>query len=165
MHNTIYYDEIHLSDPQPLIALPSSPGNVVAVREVVGRPIYQAYIGSSANPGVRDFAIAALIVGGRQVPSQVSLDINPTSRQILENLINFGILPLTFENPDDWDRIAQGDILVIQDVRQTIQAGTRLTVVNETENEEYKVVQRMSERQLQMVLQGSLINVVRNNAT
>ena len=49
--------------------MPSSPGNVVPVREVAGRPIYQAYIGSSANPGYRDFAIAAEIVEGRQVAS------------------------------------------------------------------------------------------------
>lgn len=387
------YNEIHLTDLEPLIALPSSPGNVVPVRDVVGRPIYQAYIGSSANPGFRDFAMAALIVDGRQVPSQVSLDINPTSRQILENLvgfgyleklihagarihqagcngcigmgqapatgkislrtvprnfpgrsgtredqvylcspetaavsaltgvitdprsydapypkfvepqkirintemlippsgngeklelekgpnikplppldplpetlkgpvllkmgddvstdeimpagarvlplrsnipeiskftfsridetyydravnhgrqdsfviggvnygqgssrehavlgprylglraaiakafarihwqnlINFGILPLTFKNPGDWDRVEQGDTLVIQNVRQAIQSGNRLTVVNQTKNEDYTVVHAMSERQVQMVLEGSLINVVRNN--
>lgn len=47
-------DEIDISQLEPLIALPSSPGNVVPVREVAGRPIYQAYIGSSANPGLRD---------------------------------------------------------------------------------------------------------------
>ena len=77
---------------EPLIALPSSPGNVVPVREVAGREIYQAYIGSSANPGLRDFAVAALMVGGRQVPDRVSFDVNPTSRQILENLIELGLL-------------------------------------------------------------------------
>ena len=56
------YDEINLSELVPLIALPTSPGNVVPVEEVEGKEIYQAYIGSSANPGLRDFAIAALIV-------------------------------------------------------------------------------------------------------
>jgi len=54
--------------------------------------------------------------------------------------------------------------LAIQNVRQAIQTGSRLTVVNETNNEEYKVIHMMSERQLQMVLEGSLINVVRNNS-
>jgi len=44
-------DAIDLSKLEPLIALPSSPGNVVPVREVAGREIYQSYIGSSANPG------------------------------------------------------------------------------------------------------------------
>jgi aconitate hydratase len=65
---------------------------VVPVREVAGREIYQAYIGSSANPGLRDFAIAALMVDGRQVHPRVSFDINPTSRQILENLMAMGLL-------------------------------------------------------------------------
>jgi aconitate hydratase len=86
------YDEINLSELEPLIALPSSPGKVVPVKEVTGREIYQAYIGSSANPGFRDFAIAAMIVDGKQVHEKVSFDINPTSRQILENLIANGYL-------------------------------------------------------------------------
>jgi len=85
-------DEIDLSKLEPLIALPSSPGNVVPVREVAGREIYQSYVGSSANPGLRDFAVAALITGGRQVHDRVSYDINPTSRQILENLASMGLL-------------------------------------------------------------------------
>lgn len=86
------YEEIGLSALEPLIALPSSPGNVVPVREVAGREIYQSYIGSSANPGLRDFAVAAAIVDGKQVHDRVSFDVNPTSRQILENMTATGIL-------------------------------------------------------------------------
>jgi len=86
------YGEINLSELEPLIALPSSPGNVVPVREVAGREIYQAMVGSSANPGLRDFAIAALIVDEKQIHDRVSFDINPTSRQILENLTEQGLL-------------------------------------------------------------------------
>jgi aconitate hydratase len=85
-------DEIDLSELEPLIALPSSPGNVVPVKEVAGREIYQAYIGSSANPGFRDFAIPALMVDGRQIHDRVSFDVNPTSRQILQNLAATGLL-------------------------------------------------------------------------
>jgi len=85
-------EEIELSSLEPLIACPSSPDNVVPVREVAGREIYQAYVGSSANPGLRDFAVAARIVDGRQIDSRVSFDINPTSRQILENLTALGFL-------------------------------------------------------------------------
>jgi aconitate hydratase len=85
-------DEIDLSELEPLIALPSSPGNVVPVKEVAGREIYQAYIGSSANPGFRDFAIPALMVDGRQIHDRVSFDVNPTSRQILQNLASTGLL-------------------------------------------------------------------------
>lgn len=85
-------EEIDLSKLEPLIAMPGSPGNVVPVREVAGRAVYQAYIGSSANPGYRDFAIAAKMLEGRRVHPGVSLDINPTSRQILENLTRDGAL-------------------------------------------------------------------------
>jgi len=84
------YDEIDLSTLEPLIAKPSSPDAVVPVREVAGMPIYQAYVGSSANPGYRDFAIAAQMVKGRRVANGVSFDINPTSRQLLEELIEVG---------------------------------------------------------------------------
>ena len=86
------HDEIDLSSLEPLIAQPVGPGNVVPVREAAGKPIHQSYIGSSANPGLRDFAIAAMIVEGRQVAQQVSFDVNPTSRQILENLTAEGYL-------------------------------------------------------------------------
>src|SRR5699024_4763674 len=65
-------------------------GNVVPVTEVEGTPIYQSYIGSSANPGYRDFAIAAQIVEGKQIAKGVSFDINPTSRQMLTELVEAG---------------------------------------------------------------------------
>jgi predicted aconitate hydratase len=89
------YDEhehIDLSKLEPLIAKPSSPGNVVPVREIAGLEIAQSYIGSSANPGWRDFAIAAEIVRGKRAPPQVSFDVNPTSRQVLQALIADGRL-------------------------------------------------------------------------
>ena len=86
------HDDIDLSTLEPLIACPSSPDNVVPVREVAGREIYQAYIGSSANPGLRDFAVAASIVDGQRAHDAVSFDVNPTSRQILENLVQMGVI-------------------------------------------------------------------------
>ena len=88
------HEEIDLSTLEPKIAKPSSPGNVVPVREVEGQEIYQSYVGSSANPGFRDFASAAEIVEGHQVHDRVSFDVNPTSRQILENLMNSGHLQM-----------------------------------------------------------------------
>jgi aconitate hydratase len=83
-------DEIDLAALEPLIAKPSSPDAVVPVRELSGIPIYQSYVGSSANPGYRDFAIVAQMVKGQRVAGHVSLDINPTSRQLLEELIAEG---------------------------------------------------------------------------
>ncbi|HKL15949.1 MAG TPA: aconitate hydratase [Balneolaceae bacterium] len=84
--------EVVLDDLVPLIALPSSPGNVVPVREVEGREIYQSYIGSSANPSYRDFWMTSEIVRGRRVHEDVSFDINPTSRQIIENMVKNGVM-------------------------------------------------------------------------
>ncbi|MFW5662006.1 MAG: aconitase family protein, partial [Oceanicaulis sp.] len=85
-------DRIDLSELEPLIAKPVSPGNVVPVAEIAGEPIGQAYIGSSANPGYRDFAVAAQMVKDRRIADGVSFDVNPTSRQILETLIRDGHL-------------------------------------------------------------------------
>lgn len=82
-----YHEEIVLDDLVPLIALPTSPGNVVPVEEVAGKPIGQVVIGSSANPGLRDFWVAGKIVEGKSVSPEVSFDINPTSRQVMQNMI------------------------------------------------------------------------------
>ena len=86
------YEELVLDEVVPLIALPSSPGNVVPVSEVEGDEIYQAYIGSSANPGFRDFWIASEIVTGKTANEDVSFDVNPTSRQIIENMVKSGAM-------------------------------------------------------------------------
>jgi predicted aconitate hydratase len=83
-------EEIDLSRLEPLIAKPSAPGNVVPVTEAEGEEVFQVVVGSSANPGLRDFAIVAAILRGRQAHPQVSLDINPTSRQLLADLTRMG---------------------------------------------------------------------------
>lgn len=83
-------DEIDLARVEPLIAAPSSPGNVVPVCEVAGTEVHQVVIGSSANPGLRDFAMVAAILAGRQAHPSVSMDVNPTSRQILADLTGMG---------------------------------------------------------------------------
>lgn len=85
-------ETIDLDDIEPMIAKPSSPGNVVPLTDVQGEDLYQAYIGSSANPGLRDFAVPAMIVDGQRVPPEISFDVNPTSRQMLENLTEMGYL-------------------------------------------------------------------------
>ncbi|MDQ3974711.1 MAG: aconitate hydratase [Actinomycetota bacterium] len=87
-----FHEDVDLSALEPLIARPSSPGKVVPVREVAGDQIYQVVVGSSANPGLRDFGTVAMIVDGRQSHDRVSFDVNPTSRQTLENLSAMGLL-------------------------------------------------------------------------
>lgn len=84
------HDEIDLSTIEPLIAKPSAPDNVVPVREVAGAEVHQVVVGSSANPGLRDFAMVAAMVSGQQSADTVSFDINPTSREIFADLTRMG---------------------------------------------------------------------------
>lgn len=101
-------EEIDLSTVEPLIAKPSSPGNVVPVREVAGTKVSQVVIGSSANPGLRDYAIAAAMVKGHQTGGTVSFDVNPSSRQILSDLTKMGA---TFDLVNAGARIHQAGCL------------------------------------------------------
>lgn len=85
-------ERIDLGGLEPLIAAPSSPGNVRPVRESSGEEVHQVVIGSSANPGLRDFAVVAEAVAGRRVHERVSLDVNPTSREVYADLAREGWL-------------------------------------------------------------------------
>ena len=73
-------DTLDLSVLEPMIARPSRPDDVVAVRDVAGTPVGQVYIGSSANPGFADIAVVAAMLSGHGKADAVSLDINPASR-------------------------------------------------------------------------------------
>jgi len=85
-------DRIELDKLEPLIAKPCSPGNVVPVKEVAGQPISQAVVGSSANPGLRDFWMVSEIIKNNNVSPEVSLDINPSSREKIADLGKLGAL-------------------------------------------------------------------------
>ncbi|MEJ2364352.1 MAG: aconitate hydratase [Deltaproteobacteria bacterium] len=80
------YEEIDLTTLEPLIACPSSPGNVVPVREVAGIKVHQTIVGSSVNSSFRDLMVVAKIVEERIAHSDTSFHINPGSRQVLENV-------------------------------------------------------------------------------
>ena len=80
------YDEIDLSGLEPLIACPSSPGNVVPVRDVAGTKVDQVIVGSSVNSSFRDLMTGCKVLDGRRVAPHVSFNINPGSRQVLENV-------------------------------------------------------------------------------
>jgi aconitate hydratase len=83
-------EEIDLSRVEPLIACPQSPGNVVPVREVSGIPVHQVIVGSSVNSSFRDLSATAQILRDRTVHPNVSLHINPGSRQVLSNVLAQG---------------------------------------------------------------------------
>jgi len=87
--------EIDLSKIEPLIAKPSSPGNVVPVREVAGIKVDQAIVGSSVNSSFRDLMVAAKMLEGRRVHDDVNFHVNPGSRQVIENVAQQGGL-ITF---------------------------------------------------------------------
>ena len=84
------YDEIDLSLLEPLIACPSSPDNVVAVREVAGTRVDQVIVGSSVNSSYRDLMTVCRLVDGRRVAPGVHFHVNPGSRQVLENVAQQG---------------------------------------------------------------------------
>ena len=84
------YDEVDLSALEPLIACPSSPGNVVAVRQVAGIKVDQVIVGSSVNSSFRDLMVVAKILEGRHCHPETSLHVNPGSRQVLENVAHQG---------------------------------------------------------------------------
>ncbi|MCW5214577.1 aconitate hydratase, partial [Desulfobulbus sp. US5] len=87
--------EIDMSTLEPMIACPSSPDNVVKVSEVAGRPLAQVLIGSCTNSSLRDLTAVAKIMEGRDVHRDVSFEINPGSRQVIENLTDQGdVMPL-----------------------------------------------------------------------
>jgi aconitate hydratase len=78
-----------------------------------------------------------------------------------QNLINFAILPLTFANPQDYNRIAQEDQLFLPDIRTAIARIGTIRVMNKTRDEEYELHHGLSERQVEIILEGSLINLLR----
>jgi aconitate hydratase len=84
------YDEIDLSTLEPLIACPSSPGNVVRVRDVAGIKVDQVIVGSSVNSSFRDLMVVARTVEGRHCDPGTSFHVNPGSRQALANVAAHG---------------------------------------------------------------------------
>ncbi|HNT76351.1 MAG TPA: aconitate hydratase [Anaerolineae bacterium] len=78
------------------------------------------------------------------------------------NLINFGIVPFTFVDPADYERIQPGDELVIPDIRENLWKNTPISVENRTQGVEILVEAKLSERQIKILLAGGLLNTVRS---
>jgi aconitate hydratase len=81
------------------------------------------------------------------------------------NLINFGIIPLTFGDPADYDRIDSGDEMVIEGVRESLKKNEPLTLVNKTRGIEVKATYDLSDRQRDIVLEGGLLNFVKKSVS
>jgi predicted aconitate hydratase len=88
------YDEVEtidLAELEPLIACPSSPGNVVPVREAAGIEAAQVCVGSSVNSSYEDLAVVAAVLRGSSLPAGLDLSVTPGSRQILDLIVRSGV--------------------------------------------------------------------------
>ena len=78
------------------------------------------------------------------------------------NLINFGILPLIFEDPDEFNGIQQGDRLRITHLRSRLEEGGPLRIENVTQKKEFEVSHGLNSREKDILLAGGLLNYTRN---
>src|ERR671917_2118893 len=84
-------EEIDLGELGPLVAKPSSPGNVVPVEEVAGTELGQVCIGSSVNSGYADLALPGAVLEGKIVHPGIAATATPGSRQILSAIAESGV--------------------------------------------------------------------------
>ncbi len=76
------------------------------------------------------------------------------------NLVNFGVLPLQIAE-EDYERLAQGDVLSLSGVREAVRGSAAITVQNETQGYEFTATPQLSPRQVDLVLSGGVLNYVR----
>ncbi len=79
------------------------------------------------------------------------------------NLINSGIIPLTFCNEADYDRVSANDSLTLKDIGTAVSSSDRVVLVNNTKNEEYELCLELSERARQILLAGGMLNYTAKN--
>ena len=82
----------------------------------------------------------------------------------MANLINAGILPLTFENEADYDRIDQNDNLVMENLIEQVKSGDVIKVTNKTKGFSFNVILTASDRQREMLYAGGLLNYTKKNS-
>lgn len=77
------------------------------------------------------------------------------------NLINFGILPLIFVNPEDYEKVEQGDMLKISDLTAEVKGSQKYLVFNESKNISFEVYSNLNNREKELILSGGLLPYVR----
>jgi aconitate hydratase len=80
----------------------------------------------------------------------------------LANLINFGILPLTFQNPEDYDNIAVGQELLLPNIIENLKSGEGIRVKNITTAAEWEMQSRLTQRELEIILAGGMLNLLKS---
>jgi aconitate hydratase len=78
------------------------------------------------------------------------------------NLINFGIIPLTFKKESDYDQIDSGDEIQIPNIREVISKNEPLIVKNLTKGKDFEVNYELSERQRNILLAGGMLSYIKN---
>ena len=76
----------------------------------------------------------------------------------MANLINFGIVPMTFENPSDYDKFNEGDNIEISGFAEAVASAEELQLVNKTNGATAKLCLSLSARQREMLLAGGCLN-------
>ena len=79
------------------------------------------------------------------------------------NLINFGIVPMTLKNADDYDKFSQGDDIEIKDFAAAVAGETEATLVNKTTGEQATLVLAFSARQRAILLAGGTLNYTKQS--
>ena len=82
----------------------------------------------------------------------------------MANLINSGIIPMTFENEADYDAIDMNDELAIENAIEQVKKADTIVVKNLTKNTQFNVKVTLSDRQVQMILAGGLLNFTREQS-
>ena len=77
------------------------------------------------------------------------------------NLVNFGIVPLTLEDPGDLRRLGRGDSIVIADIRAAVKEGRGASVRNTTRRGDIAVRLSLTPRQRKILLAGGLLNMIK----
>lgn len=103
-------------------------------------------------------ALAPLYLGVKAVITKSFARIH------MANLINAGIIPMTFANEADYDRIDMNDELKIDSVKEQIAAGDIVKVTNVTKGFDFDVKVNFSQRQKDMIYAGGLLNYTKHNA-
>lgn len=142
-------------------------------------PKYSEFVFETVDPGfparaaqIRDSGKQNIIVGGASYGEGSSREHAAICPMFLgvkivlaksfqrihtDNLVNFGILPLTFSNEHDYDKITQGDSLAIADVAATLRNNKPIAIRNMTQDVTIPVVYTLTMRQKEIVLAGGAL--------
>lgn len=81
------------------------------------------------------------------------------------NLINFGIIPMTFKDPNDYDQIEQGDSLEIENLLENLKSSKEMTIKNTTKGTTFAVLHNLTLRQAEIIIDGGLLNYTKLQQT